>query len=339
MVQLLKLVKPLALAFFAACLLAPPSWAAEAQGNSKLDDDLIYQAFFGQRDNIIELVEQGANANAKNKDGVPAISLAATRNDPHQKGVDVIKALLAEGADINQVDTLGQTALFYAARTGNQKAAMLLLESGADFYAKDKNGKMARDIAYDRGYIELFNAMDGFINQKRDDVMNEYKEQGERLVKQSERLAQMAANPPKAPEPEPTPVAPPKPQPVPKPKPIDEEQFYDTVKKLSYNACAMEYWNFVKRAQLKTPLTSMDLNKTIAEHRNNAKTYGDLLQKLGADKKYVATIIKPSQEHIFDEMDEMGSNITRKSHGVGELDDVDKRCNQIADSWNLELPY
>ena len=52
--------------------------------------------------------------------------------------VDVVKALLAMGADVNEVDPEGQTPLFFAASWGNAEACKALIDGGAEVEKKDE---------------------------------------------------------------------------------------------------------------------------------------------------------------------------------------------------------
>lgn len=54
--------------------------------------------------------------------------------------VDVVKALLAMGADVNEVDPEGQTPLFFAASWGNAEACKALIDGGAEVEKKDESG-------------------------------------------------------------------------------------------------------------------------------------------------------------------------------------------------------
>lgn len=54
--------------------------------------------------------------------------------------VDVIKALLEKGADVESRDQYGATALIIAASECKVDATRLLLEKGANTFAKDRNG-------------------------------------------------------------------------------------------------------------------------------------------------------------------------------------------------------
>jgi hypothetical protein len=70
--------------------------------------------------------------------------------------VETIKKLLAEGANINERDSNGWTALMYAAWKNNIDAAKYLIESGADVNAKDiHNDKDALLIATNYSLLEM----------------------------------------------------------------------------------------------------------------------------------------------------------------------------------------
>ena len=63
------------------------------------------------------------------------------------KRVDIAKALIAKGAQVNSRDTDGWTPLMWAAWSGFAQVATVLLDSGADINAVDKEGQTALMIA------------------------------------------------------------------------------------------------------------------------------------------------------------------------------------------------
>ena len=82
-----------------------------------------------------------------------AAGLANQINDTRGKlktqaqAVEVIKLLIAAGADVNARDDRGDTALHGAVYRGWNDAARTLIQNGADPYLADNNGKSPYDIA------------------------------------------------------------------------------------------------------------------------------------------------------------------------------------------------
>jgi ankyrin repeat protein len=62
---------------------------------------------------------------------------------------DEVKFLLAKGAKVNAIDGDGQTALFWASKSGSLNCINELLLAGADSTIKDKAGQTAVDVAHD----------------------------------------------------------------------------------------------------------------------------------------------------------------------------------------------
>lgn len=95
------------------------------------------------------LLVSGAKAsiNAKDKDGQTALlnALIGRNGSFPQPNPTVVKALIAGGANINDVDASGQTPLMAAARANSIEVIKLLLEvgAGASINAKDQNGQTA----------------------------------------------------------------------------------------------------------------------------------------------------------------------------------------------------
>ena len=68
----------------------------------------------------------------------PALSIAAWRGQ-----IDLIRTLIAEGADVNEKDPDQFTPLGRAASKGHADAAQMLLEAGADIHDKKTDGRTA----------------------------------------------------------------------------------------------------------------------------------------------------------------------------------------------------
>jgi ankyrin repeat protein len=78
--------------------------------------------------------------------GDEEVTEAGDRNDP----VDVLKALVGKGADVNAVNDAGMTALHYAAQRGSDRIIQYLAEQGAKFDVKNKQGRTPADLARGR---------------------------------------------------------------------------------------------------------------------------------------------------------------------------------------------
>lgn len=130
----------------------------------------------GDRPTVEALLEKGADPNAKQFTGMPALLFAVTTknqgvsnllierganvNEEHavlgtplalsaQFGLtEVIRALLAKGARVNDVrKTDGHTALMVAVESGETEAAKLLMAQGAATDLKAADGRTASDLA------------------------------------------------------------------------------------------------------------------------------------------------------------------------------------------------
>ena len=66
-----------------------------------------------------------------------------------------VKAMLAAGADVNQQDTWGGTALHDAAFEGQRQVTKILLAAGANPKRRRKDGVTPVSIARDRGFTDL----------------------------------------------------------------------------------------------------------------------------------------------------------------------------------------
>jgi ankyrin repeat protein len=96
---------------------------------------LMWAAHRGDVELVNSLIARGADANVVNDYGATALSAAAVEADPA-----IMKALLQAGADVESPNSEGQTALMVVTRTGRVDAARLLIERGANVNARESFG-------------------------------------------------------------------------------------------------------------------------------------------------------------------------------------------------------
>lgn len=109
-------------------------------------------------DSVRALLDAGGKVDETDPDGTTLLAWAAISNR-----VDMAKLLIARGADVNHVDKLGMTALLYAASIDYGDSAMidLLLKSGAQLSARNKDGKTALDLAREYKHTHLIASLEG----------------------------------------------------------------------------------------------------------------------------------------------------------------------------------
>lgn len=111
-----------------------------------LEADLRLAACDGDIKKVRNLLERGANVNARGVQGSSALTSAeaCTRHDKlTESRVELIELLIAKGAAVNHQDDDGATALMYAARNGDAQAVNALLRNGASVNLADNDGETA----------------------------------------------------------------------------------------------------------------------------------------------------------------------------------------------------
>lgn len=109
-----------------------------AEVNAKDDDDItaLMYAADCENDKIAELlISKGADINAKDNDGMTALMECE-----HNK---IVELFINKGADINAKNNDGWTALMFAVESGNKELADYLISNGADIQIKDNEDMTA----------------------------------------------------------------------------------------------------------------------------------------------------------------------------------------------------
>lgn len=115
--------------------ISSPKTASTTSGKD-IDKALLSAAYWGNPLEILELLQQGSNINARDDRGNTPLQLAASAGK-----LEAMKLLLDNGADINAKDNTGNTPLLSVARAGKLEVMKLLLDMGADPNAQNETGE------------------------------------------------------------------------------------------------------------------------------------------------------------------------------------------------------
>lgn len=96
------------------------------------------------------LLAQGADVNVKANNGVTALMRASWKGHG-----EIVKILLAKGADVNVKSNSGATALMMASRKGHCEVVKTLIAQGVDVNAKDNDGYTALKMLSWKGDSEI----------------------------------------------------------------------------------------------------------------------------------------------------------------------------------------
>jgi ankyrin repeat protein len=110
---------------------------------------LLFIAAEGTPENILALLDAGADVNARNELGVTPLHRAVRLGTPEN-----VMILLEAGADVNARKEGSVTPLSFAAWYGSPENVMALLEAGADATITDVLGLTPWDIAKGNGKLE-----------------------------------------------------------------------------------------------------------------------------------------------------------------------------------------
>ncbi|MDX5495776.1 MAG: ankyrin repeat domain-containing protein [Wolbachia endosymbiont of Nomada marshamella] len=114
-----------------------------ADVNASLDESMItplHMAARGHNANqevVQALIEKGANVKAVSKDGLTPLHIAASCG----LSGEIVKTLIKGKANIDAVDKCGRTPLHFATDCFSSTDIEILIENGADYSLKNKNGK------------------------------------------------------------------------------------------------------------------------------------------------------------------------------------------------------
>ncbi|XP_078712607.1 protein phosphatase 1 regulatory subunit 12A-like isoform X10 [Lampetra fluviatilis] len=118
----------------------------------KFDDGAVFLAACssGDTDEVLSLIERGADINYANVDGLSALHQACI-----DENFDMVKFLVERDANINQADNEGWTPLHAAASCGYIDIAKYLIAHGANVAAVNSESELPLDITEDEALEDM----------------------------------------------------------------------------------------------------------------------------------------------------------------------------------------
>jgi hypothetical protein len=119
---------------------------ARMEGNATT---LMAAAYNGDDEVAADLVERGADLEAKDEDGQTPLMYAANAGQ-----TAIVELLLDRGADVNARDKQSSTPIMFAAQHGHAETVGRLLEAGPDLDVQGDHGFTALGFARQNGHDE-----------------------------------------------------------------------------------------------------------------------------------------------------------------------------------------
>lgn len=291
-----------------------------APGAKPTREEIVYRANLGRADDIELLIKNGASPDETNVNGVPIICLAASRTD--NEGIEVIKTLIKNGANINGLDKRGQNALFYAAKVGNKDVVRYLLENHIKYTTLDASGNNARVVAYQTGQNAIIEILDNFVLEQNNEVRQKYAEINKELIERYNAynaviLAQAEANRIEL-------------------EKRKKSRVQELVYEIAFASCAQNYWNFCLENKQQTQFNINELNNNIKSQISRVRDFmNTIIREQQVNKAIVDPVVKGAGDKIVAKLKEFAGNKARADDGVGTVDDMKMRCNLVATSWQV----
>ncbi|KLT21801.1 ankyrin repeat domain protein [Wolbachia endosymbiont of Armadillidium vulgare str. wVulC] len=125
-----------------------------SDSNKDMNTELFDAVKGGNIDEVGRLISEGADVNAKSKQGNTSLHFAARKGSS-----EIVKLLLRRGADVNAKSKQGNTPLHIAAWEGSSKIVELLLKHGADVHAKNKQGNTPFYFAKFNDHVDVVDVL------------------------------------------------------------------------------------------------------------------------------------------------------------------------------------
>jgi len=120
---------------------------------------LMHAAHAGHLAVVQVLIAAGADVNSKSPQGWTAVAKAAYNGETERGYVEVIEALHAAGASLDERIFFGITPLMLAAGGGDAPVVEWLINNGADVLVANEGGRTARMMADDKFYVDVINLL------------------------------------------------------------------------------------------------------------------------------------------------------------------------------------
>ncbi len=120
---------------------------------------LMLAAGLGRLELVEAILDGGADVDATDARGFTALFHACYNADEDRGYPEVVRALLAAGADREAAIGYGVRPLMYAAGYGEAGVVEALLAAGADPVARNEGGRTALMMVKDRDYVDVINIL------------------------------------------------------------------------------------------------------------------------------------------------------------------------------------
>lgn len=134
-------------------------------GNEQLNEQLLEAVEDANVDSVKNLLEKGADVNTTDTYGRTPLRLAV---DEDENATKIVKALLEKGAEPDKVrDTNMTTPLQIAAEIGNIEIVKALLAAGADANIRNNHNKTPLELAEYEGHTKVMQIIQEHVYQKK----------------------------------------------------------------------------------------------------------------------------------------------------------------------------